>query len=160
MTYLSIPIERLREIVCVSDEGLLSCVVSGQPLKLYEAGWYHVVRIENQRLAAHRVAYALFHGKWPEGVVDHIDGNRKNNSRVNLRECTPAQNAMNVRRTRTTGAPQGTYGDNGRFFARTQHKGVLYRKGPYSTLGEAHAAYAALCNELRGEFSPFWNATA
>lgn len=50
----------------------------------------------------------------PNGmVVDHIDGNRVNNCRFNLRACTPLQNARNRHRPSRTGS---------------QFKGVYYAK--------------------------------
>lgn len=48
---------------------------------------------------AHRVAWTLATGAWPESQIDHINGNRDDNRLSNLREATPAQNSMN-RRTR------------------------------------------------------------
>ena len=47
-------------------------------------------------LQSHRMVYFLHHGKTPE-ILDHIDGDRLNNSIGNLRAVTPAQNAMNRR---------------------------------------------------------------
>ena len=44
---------------------------------------------------AHRVVFALRHGRWPEGAVDHIDGDRTNNRPDNLREATGSQNKHN-----------------------------------------------------------------
>ncbi len=52
----------------------------------------------NQHLiSSHRLAFALFHGKWPEKTVDHKDGNGFNNKISNLREATSQQQSANRR---------------------------------------------------------------
>lgn len=44
---------------------------------------------------AHRVAWLLAFGRWPELALDHINGVRDDNRLANLREATPQQNARN-----------------------------------------------------------------
>lgn len=42
----------------------------------------------------HRVIFLMQEGRWPD-LVDHIDGDRKNNSWANLREVDSAENTRN-----------------------------------------------------------------
>lgn len=67
---------------------------------------YRCGRIFDRMYQAHRVAFALHHGRWPEHQVDHIDGNPLNNSIANLREVTNAENHRNECRptSNTSGA--------------------------------------------------------
>lgn len=51
-----------------------------------------------QKLATHRVVWAISEGKWPD-VVDHIDGNGRNNMIGNLRSVTASENQKNARRS-------------------------------------------------------------
>lgn len=49
-----------------------------------------------QLIFAHRIIWALAHGKWPI-QIDHRDGNRLNNGLANLREATRTENNHNIR---------------------------------------------------------------
>ena len=55
---------------------------------------------------AHRVAFALHYGEWPQHDVDHINGDRSDNRIANLRDVTNAQNHRNraLSKRNTTGA--------------------------------------------------------
>jgi len=45
---------------------------------------------------AHRVIFLWMTGRWPEGVIDHIDGNRLNNKWENLRDVSQTTNIYNT----------------------------------------------------------------
>ncbi len=47
----------------------------------------------------HRVAWLLHYGEWPNGFIDHIDGNTSNNRLANLRVTNTAGNARNSSRS-------------------------------------------------------------
>ncbi len=56
----------------------------------YEIGFkdsrgYLAVLISNITIKAHRIAWALHHGSWPEVELDHINRNKLDNSISNLR---------------------------------------------------------------------------
>ena len=44
---------------------------------------------------AHRVAWAIYSGAWPERQIDHINGNRLDNRIANLRSVTHQENGKN-----------------------------------------------------------------
>lgn len=56
-------------------------------------------------LTAHRIVWFLNYGVWPEGLIDHIDGNGLNNRIDNLRDVTSTNNGRNSKliSTNTTG---------------------------------------------------------
>ncbi len=47
--------------------------------------------------SAHRCAWAIHYGKWPE-IIDHINGDRFDNRIENLREVTTTENNRNARK--------------------------------------------------------------
>ena len=61
---------------------------------------YRVVMIRPRLHKAHRLAWAHYYGSWPENMIDHIDGDRKNNSISNLRDVTNSANGKNARISR------------------------------------------------------------
>lgn len=50
--------------------------------------------IHYRSVSAHRVAWALFYGRWPQ-EIDHINGDRADNRIANLREVTRRTNNRN-----------------------------------------------------------------
>lgn len=56
---------------------------------------YRKAIIQGKGYLAHRVAWAMVHGYWPEKPLDHISGCRSDNRLCNLREVTPAENQRN-----------------------------------------------------------------
>ena len=47
---------------------------------------------------AHRLAWFYVNGKWPKGLIDHINGIRSDNRIKNLRDVSDAVNQQNRRR--------------------------------------------------------------
>jgi hypothetical protein len=87
--------------------------------------------------------------------VDHIDLDRLNNRRGNLRVCTHAQNMLNHP---GLGARSGFRGvrrmPGGRYHARISHRYHEIHLGAFDTAEEASAARRAAEIRLRGEFAP------
>ena len=48
-----------------------------------------------KKLLAHRAAWAIYYGKWPDGVLDHINGVRYDNRIKNLRDVSVVENVKN-----------------------------------------------------------------
>jgi hypothetical protein len=66
---------------------------------------YFVGAVFAKNLRAHRVVWALKHGEWPQGQIDHINGNRLDNRLSNLRCVSHQANGKNqkLRSTNTSG---------------------------------------------------------
>lgn len=68
---------------------------SGREITSDALGGYFGVRLLGNGFFAHRVAFAIAHGEWPDGDIDHINGDRKDNSLSNLRAVSRAENMRN-----------------------------------------------------------------
>lgn len=72
---------------------------------------------------AHRVVFALTHGRWPkpDHELDHINGKRADNHPANLREVTRQQNAKNTKLRKDNKS-----GVCGVFFNQKQNNWIAY----------------------------------
>jgi len=102
------------------------------------------------KFLAHRVAFALHYGRWPEFTIDHIDGNKKNNRPANLRDVTHKTNMRNQRpRSNNTSGQTGISFDHarGKFAAHVTVDAKTVHLGRFPNLDEAaiarDAAYKA-----------------
>lgn len=59
---------------------------------------YVKLHIDGKDYPAHRLAWMYVHGEFPDGQIDHTDGDKSNNLISNLRVVTQAQNSMNMKR--------------------------------------------------------------
>ena len=61
----------------------------------YDAYGYLIMKVKGVQIKAHRLAWFLEYGYFPEKHIDHIDMDKKNNRIKNLREATHLINVEN-----------------------------------------------------------------
>lgn len=69
-------------------------------------GYFHVYGF-GRSYKAHRIAWLLHYGKWPLNLIDHINGDRRGNRIVNLRDVMHAENQRNQPEHRVTKKSDG-----------------------------------------------------
>jgi hypothetical protein len=107
---------------------------------------YQVTSIDNKIYKCHRLAWLYMTGKFPDGQIDHINGNRSDNRFENLRDVTQTQNIQNQRKAQISNKSTGILGvfKNGfGFMARITHNNTKIYLGTFKTTEEAQAAYVA-----------------
>lgn len=77
------------------DTGVISRPPEDKPIGYDNGFGYLRTSVKNKKIVLHRLAWLLTFGKFPEFDLDHINGNRKDNRLVNLREATRAENLQN-----------------------------------------------------------------
>jgi hypothetical protein len=98
---------------------------------------------------AHRLAWLYVYGEEPSGLIDHINGNRLDNSIANLR-CTNMQiNALNTTNRR------GYYKHQNKYRVRIKVGKKTHEFGCFDTPEEAHLVYinekSKILEKLNGE---------
>lgn len=93
-------------------------------------------------------------------MVDHIDRNKMNNKRSNLRVCTRNQNAQNygIKKNNTTGVT-GVYRNkkNGKWIALITENKKTHALGHYENFYDAVLARLEAEKKYFGEFAPIRN---
>lgn len=141
--------------------GIWTSKFAGHPVKKVSYG-YVVVTVSYLRktyyMLGHRVAWALENNAWPDFEIDHIDGNRMNNSAMNLRQATHQQNQHNKKLLKSnTSGFKGVHRhtQTGRWIAQIQINGSTKHLGCFDAPESAAMAYRKAAEFHHQEFARF-----
>lgn len=126
-------------------------------------GRYYVLEYLGKKLLAHRVAWAMTYGQWPEIDIDHKNGDTNDNRIENLRLATKVQNLVNKPATkRSLTGRKGVTRDkrDGRFYPYIDFEGRRKALGGFESLDAATQARASAEILHYGEHSYYASAPA
>lgn len=161
-------LEYLRTRLCVDvNAGKVKWIDATKhhvPLNGTEAGcsrishsgkFYWHIKIDGTPIKRANIIFLFAYGRWPEPMVDHINGDSLDDRISNLREVTATQNAWNHKgRKKKTGLPMGVRElPSGRFQARIACNHKKIQIGTFSTLEQAVSAYQQKRKEMFGDYA-------
>lgn len=135
------------------EDGNLISKYTNKPMCNYDKEGYIRVRRDGKEYRAHRVIWEILKGPIPDGMlIDHINGNTRDNRIENLRLATRQQNNINRVKSGQSTLPKGVVKVGARYRARITRNSKTISIGTYDTPEEAGNAYNAYAEELDGEF--------
>lgn len=101
---------------------------------------YRVVTIDGRQCFAHRLAWLMYYGNWPNHNIDHIDGDGLNNKIENLRDVPQGENNKNKRPSVKINKQWGVRWNQGKWQAQIKVAGVVKYLGGFHQKDDAIAA--------------------
>lgn len=157
-------IDRLFELFYIPDNGFLYRKVersSDIPRMKYvgedqDQDGYFTCKMDDKSTRVHVVVFAMMHGRWPDGEIDHANGIKNDNRPENLREATRVQNMHN--RPKQRNSVSGIRGVHWNKQCKKWHAQIMVNRkvhylGLYDDIEDARMAYVEASRKFLGEFS-------
>lgn len=105
---------------------------------------YWEVSVLGRLSKAHHITWLLAYKEWPSKNIDHINGDKDDNTVENLRLCDQTENNQNQIAQRSHRVlPIGVSLHRGKYRARIMLHSAEHHLGVFDTKEEAYAAYLA-----------------
>ena len=116
---------------------------------------YIRIKIDGRQYSAHRLAWFLCKGKWPDEMLDHVNGDPADNRIANLRECSSSENVRNIGlRANNQSGTTGVYAAGKKWGAQIWRHGERIRLGLFDEKEDAVQARLDAEKKYHGEFKP------
>lgn len=119
-------------------------------------GGYRRIKCKGKKFVAHRIAWFLHYGKWPDHEIDHINGDKQDNRLSNLRDVPLAHNQQNVgKKSNNTSGWKGVSWSkkSSKWTAEIRHNGSHTYLGMFDNIKEAAEAYIFAALDLHGDYA-------
>jgi hypothetical protein len=163
MKKVQLTLDRARELFDYDpDTGLLTYRIkngkktAGSVAGTLRPDGYIQIGVDYGLYMAHRIAWLLMTGEWPEPECDHEDTDRSNNRWDNLRQATSSQNKCNKSpRSNNKSGYRGVSWNkkNKRWCAFIQIRRKTKYLGSFTDKEKAFQVYCAAAAEHHGEFA-------
>ena len=133
-----------------------SKAISGDVAGFVNGYGYLAVRLDGTLYLNHRLAWMYVNGSFPNGVIDHVNCDRKDNRISNLRVASISENGWNrgMQSTNTSGVKGVSWCKrSNRWRARVMKDGKSVGVGYFSSLEKAESAVKEARIMLHREFS-------
>ena len=134
----------------VSRRGISAGAIAGTK----EKTGYRKIMINRRYCGSHRLAWLFIYGEWPNGIIDHKDGDPSNNIASNLRISNTSLNAANKKKpiTNTSGFKGvSLVKSTGKWYACIKINGRTKNLGFYDNPEMAHNSYITAARLHFGE---------
>lgn len=151
--------ERLLEVLDYDPEtGIFLRKRTGRVAGSVAARSYWVIKVDGVSYYGHRLAWFYVYGAWPNGDLDHRNGDKIANQITNLREATESQNGANRGKATVrehSSKLKGVYWHKcrNRWRSSVMVRGQVIDLGYFDTEDEAHRAYSQTLVRHFGEFA-------
>lgn len=104
---------------------------------------YICLKVDGRMFKGHRLAWFFVHGDFPQGHIDHINGNPSDNRIENLRDVSRSVNMQNERGARTHNSTGllGVSRNGSGWRSEIRIAGKKKNLGTFATPEQAHEAY-------------------
>ncbi len=116
---------------------------------------YRYIKLNGVHYLEHRMVWLYVHGCLPEGEIDHINGDKKDNRIENLRQCTRSQNEINkgLSSANTSGCKGVSWhAQSKKWRARLKVNKKEVHLGTFENKADAELAYKSYLQKTHGDF--------
>lgn len=128
---------------------------AGKPIGGLDGDGYYCVGIKRKKYRLCRIVWLYFYGEWPNGHMDHKDGDKTNDSLNNLRIVSIKENNINrktSKKKRKYNLPKWVMPHGKKFRSIVRANGKMNRLGVFDTPSEAHKVASEFAKTQHGEY--------